>query len=268
MRQCSFLSNKAGGNGGAIFAPDLHFENTTFWGNKAGKNGGAVYYSSLTHNQVRAYYCTFTSNEALGLSGAIHTPTSNLSITLYNSILTGNKSGNQANDANFECFVSMYNCIYGDIKYYVQISNIVESVKATAKEVFGTDLPEADENGVVKIMYDSPADCKGTYEPWLNIDQLGNRRYAGYVSIGAWQLFHEGADLSNQPAQMDNVTVTGLANSILIQADRPSSIDIFTLSGQLYLRTYIQSGQKLLSVPAGFYVVRVNERGWKVVVRK
>ena len=265
--QCSFLNNKAGGNGGAVFAPDAPFINTTFYRNKAGKDGGSVYYSSLTHNQISLYFCTFTANEALGSSGAIRTPATHLSITVDNCILTGNRSVSQANDANFECFISMYNCIYGEIGYFVQISNITKSVKATPKEVFGTDFPEADEDGVVKIIYDGPADCKGTYNPSYNIDQLGNRRYPEYVSIGAWQLYHEGADLSSRLVHMDNVTVTGLARTLLIQTERPAKVDVFTLTGQLVLQTTVQSGQTFLSVPAGFYVVRVNDRGWKVVVR-
>ena len=266
VRNSSFLNNKADGNGGAVYGPDLYLENTTFYGNKAAKDGGAVYYSALTHNQTRVHFCTFTANEALGANGAIHTPESNMSIELIYSILTGNKSGHLTQDADIACFLEMRQCIYGDMKYYVQISNIVASVKATVEEVFGTDSPEPNEDGVVQIAYDSPADYKGAMD-WINMDQLGNRRYDGYVSIGAWQLFFEDAHLSNRPVQMDNVIVTALVHSLLIQTDKPAEVNVFTLSGQLYLKTNIQPGQTTLSVPAGFYVVRVNDRGWKVVVR-
>jgi hypothetical protein len=146
------------------------------------------------------------------------------------------------------------------------ISYLDESVKATAEDVFGTDSPEPDEDGVVKIIYDSPADCKGIMTV-TNIDQLGNRRYNGYFSIGSWQLFHEDADLPIQPVQPDNVIVTSYSHTLMIQTDKPSGVDIYTITGQLYLRTNIQSGQTMFSVPAGLYLVRINDKSWKVVVR-
>ena len=71
IASCTFTTNAAGRNGGAIFTnqstANTSSTNSTFTSNSAGKLGGALY---LENGTMTSNYCEFALNSATGLAGA------------------------------------------------------------------------------------------------------------------------------------------------------------------------------------------------------
>jgi hypothetical protein len=87
---CSFYSNQAAGNGGAIDSPGIFLtvSDSTFSGNSAG-NGGAI---SIGNDGVSIANSTFDSNFASGEAGAIYSDF-NANYSLTNCTLARNSAG-------------------------------------------------------------------------------------------------------------------------------------------------------------------------------
>ena len=101
VTKCAFSNNTAH-KGGAIYTYGGEITNSTFWNNTALTDGGAIF-TSLNNSRPSAIsQCTFSKNEALRTGGAvtidnaIGNMTGKGHLDIVNSILWGNRAGEQA----------------------------------------------------------------------------------------------------------------------------------------------------------------------------
>jgi len=219
-----FNNNRSNGRGGAI---DLHGPyggisflciNSTFVENSADGRGGAIRTGdafvprpSSAHTLYFAY-CTFYGNKSGGMGGAIFGPggcyflnniftgnkVSDESTDYYDNILTGNKTSPETTSDFLAGYLYMeYNIfdkIYYDENWY-STHNVKNNVRATAFEIFGTDLPQLKDN-IIAVLPNSPADGLG--RP-VNLD-LGNLYLSfNYRDNGKWFRLHDGSEYTGSP---------------------------------------------------------------------
>lgn len=105
---------------------------------------------------------------------------------------------------------------------------------------------------------------------WNNLDPCGDVGIAsngGNIIDMTLQVSNPndiGTGLENAFAAM-GVKIFPLKGAIAVEASEPVSVDIYTIAGVLMEKTTVQ-GDKLISLPAGFYLVKTGTRTQKVIV--
>lgn len=67
--------------------------------------------------------------------------------------------------------------------------------------------------------------------------------------------------------EADAFTVVGVSGAVQVTASVPAELTIVDMAGRTLLATEMQEGVKTFAVPAGVYIVRMNEKVMKVMVR-
>ena len=67
--------------------------------------------------------------------------------------------------------------------------------------------------------------------------------------------------------EADAFTAVGVSGAVQVTASVPAELTIVDMAGRTLLATEMQEGVKTFAVPAGVYIVRMNERVMKVMVR-
>lgn len=118
-----------------------------------------------------------------------------------------------------------------------------------------------------------PADLlSGTYRmrfkvDWNNLDPCGDANIAangGNIIDMTLQVSNPNTGIGYAPAGVE-VKISPLRDAIAIETSEAVSVDIYTIAGAL-METATVSGYKLISVPAGFYMVKAGTRTQKVIV--
>ena len=67
--------------------------------------------------------------------------------------------------------------------------------------------------------------------------------------------------------EADAFTAVGVSGAVQVTASVPAELTIVDMAGRTLLATEMQEGVKTFAVPAGVYIVRMNEKVMKVMVR-
>ena len=67
--------------------------------------------------------------------------------------------------------------------------------------------------------------------------------------------------------EADEFTAVGVSGAVQVTASVPAELTIVDMAGRTLLATEMQEGVKTFAVPAGVYIVRMNEKVMKVMVR-
>lgn len=67
--------------------------------------------------------------------------------------------------------------------------------------------------------------------------------------------------------EADAFTAVGVSGAVQVTASVPAELTIVDMAGRTLLATEMQEGVKVFAVPAGVYIVRMNEKVMKVMVR-
>lgn len=67
--------------------------------------------------------------------------------------------------------------------------------------------------------------------------------------------------------EADAFTAVGVSGAVQVTASVPAELTIVDMAGRTLLATEMQEGVKTIAVPAGVYIVRMNEKVMKVMVR-
>ena len=67
--------------------------------------------------------------------------------------------------------------------------------------------------------------------------------------------------------EADAFTAVGVSGAVQVTASVPAELTIVDMAGRTLLATEMQEGVKTFAVPAGVYIVRINEKVMKVMVR-
>ena len=68
--------------------------------------------------------------------------------------------------------------------------------------------------------------------------------------------------------EADAFTAVGVSGAVQVTASVPAELTIVDMAGRTLLATEMQEGVKTFAVPAGVYIVRMNEKVMKVMVRQ
>lgn len=89
--------------------------------------------------------------------------------------------------------------------------------------------------------------------------------YKSGVSEMAEYMFNAQSGVGEVEA--DAFTAVGVSGAVQVTASVPAELTIFDMAGRTLLATEMQEGVKTFAVPAGVYIVRMNEKVMKVMVR-
>ena len=228
----STLSGNAAIGGGAISGRvvTINLTNCTLSGNIGADVGGGVY----SNGKVHLANCTVTDNqatgaEAFGGAGVNVFNSGNVSLTLHNTLLSGNVAGAEegGRDANCGCTGSQTNCVEGVSRKVVTLGhNLSDDPSCNLDETGDIELDDVEDAGIgaladnggptltQELLEGSPAIDAGDPEECPNNDQRGSIRPADgdddgtkVCDIGAFELFpvHMGLHIENlvAPDQAD-----------------------------------------------------------------
>ncbi|MDR1331181.1 MAG: hypothetical protein LBK07_03675 [Tannerella sp.] len=81
------------------------------------------------------------------------------------------------------------------------------------------------------------------------------------VAVERWGAGNETVDVAGTPA----IRTSG--GNLLVRTDRPATLEVYTFTGQLFLRQTVGAGETSLPLPPGAYAVKLGDATAKVAVR-
>jgi uncharacterized repeat protein (TIGR01451 family) len=261
IRRTTLSGNSAIG-GGAISARvvEVNFTNSTISGNVGADVGGGVYANGV----VSLVNCSVVDNQAVGAemfggSGINVFNSGSVSVTMVNTLLSGNEAGSEEGprDANCGCTGNQQNCVDGmNRKINTAGHNLSTDDSCNLDETGDLDDvadavigPLADNEGPTlthALLEGSPAIDAGDDEACPNNDQRGGIRPADgdedgefICDIGAFELFPGYTDLHINNLIAPDEATRGESVAIVVEAhntgvDPVTSVEIeTTISAEL-----------------------------------
>ena len=257
------LSGNSAIGGGAISARvvTVNFTNSTISGNNGADVGGGVYANGV----VSLVNCSVVDNQALGAemfggAGVNVFNSGSVSVTMVNTLLSGNEAGSEegSREANCGCTGNQQNCVTGVRKIDTEGHNLSDDESCNLDAAGDLDDvvdagigPLADNEGPTlthALLEDSPAIDAGDDDACPNNDQRGGIRPADgdedgelICDIGAFELFPGYTDLHLNNLIVPDVVDKGQSVPIVVEAhntgiDPVSSVEIeTTISAELVI---------------------------------
>ena len=249
------LSGNSAIGGGAISARvvTVNFTNSTISGNIGADVGGGVYANGV----VSLVNCSVVGNEAVGAemfggAGVNVFNSGSVSVTMVNTLLSGNEAGTEegSREANCGCTGNQQNCVTGNRKIDTTGHNLSDDdscnldAEGDLDDVADAGIgPLEDNEGPTlthALLENSPAIDAGDNEACPNNDQRGGIRPADgdedgelICDIGAFELFPGYTDLHINNVIAPDQVDRGQSVSIMVEAhntgfDPVTSVEIET----------------------------------------
>ena len=242
------LSGNSAIGGGAISARvvTVNFTNSTISGNSGADVGGGVYANGV----VSLVNCTVVDNQALGAemfggAGINVFNSGSVSVTMVNTLLSGNEAGSEegSREANCGCTGNQQNCVSGNRKIDTEGYNLSDDDSCNLDgegdldDVADAGIgPLADNEGPTlthALLEGSPAIDAGDNDACPNNDQRGSIRPADgdedgefICDIGAFELFPGYTDLHLNNLIAPDVVDRGQSVRIDVEAHNTGVDDV------------------------------------------
>ena len=257
--------------------------NCTFYGNVAGGHAGAIQtYGTATDKPViDIINSTFTGNicGASNNGGGININGANATVNIYNSIISGNKKGEEVNDLTGAATL-INKCIITD-KVYDETGAEVPSLSFDATTMFGafqnnggglnTCLLTGENNPAISHGMSSAdlTTLANTFTPAIpnaiiSFDQLGTSRET-YSTMGA---VVKAVTSGNGSITSKEIRFYVSGNTLFVPSQIGDDINVYSISGQLVRSVKADSEMMRIEQLAkgSIYIVKVANQAFKVIL--
>ncbi len=279
-------------SGGGVFNDQLScpkFINTTISKNNAGEYGGGMYNNNgsspvLTqviiikneanqgggminfNSSAELTNVTMTENIATTSGSAIYNNFS--SPKIYNSIIWGNTNG----DASINDMVNITGS--QPAIYYSLVSGYASTTNGNLDGTNSDNDPLFEGSNKYTLSEDSPCIDAGnnTYINNIDFDFAGNIRiFNDVVDMGAYEspyMKKKGEETGNRMVTNNgDIKIWTSENKLYLESKEPAYMQIYSIAGILLTQQNITAGNTVKSLPQGIYVVVINGKATKVIIK-
>jgi len=144
-------------------------------------------------------------------------------------------------------------------------------VKDTSKYVYYDDLDEHGYDLYIKRELGSSKDGFFFDKNGLLTKYLTYRRFLSGVttpsSITDYSYHFSSKNPTSNSLMSDSPKIYGIIGNLIVNTEKPEWISVYSLSGQLIKKVYIQGNNQQIPLPKGIYIVKSDQNTTKVLVR-
>ncbi|MDR1406719.1 MAG: hypothetical protein LBJ23_01575, partial [Tannerella sp.] len=255
---CTFVSNEAGGNGGALYAEGIHALNSIFTGNsgRTAESSNIFIYNPI----LSMSYCATDGGVVYvdGLSSigdqfvVVPPPSSgNVTATVHDVFgvdapqLTDNHVIEISNNASVAHGGRVAGILHTDDVYFDPYLYYMDAGKWKPINAYQSER----EDDIVLV----------------DTDKSGNVRPENCISMGAWQ--YQSPDAVRLPDESDVEILAG-GSMLTVRTGQPVGLEVYDAGGRTALRRNIPEGATAIPLPPGIYIVKAGGKVAKVVLKR